>query len=107
MNADSITAPAAALPTIPVGVRRDAEALQPVRTAEQRAAILAIAARDGFAFATGNPCSELMAQLRPDYVGPFSFVYYTTDGQIHGARIGIRGTILREVHGPAAHRMNG
>ncbi|MFS1304467.1 hypothetical protein [Streptosporangium longisporum] len=96
---------AAILHVIPVGYFREPSTIQEVRTPAQRETLLAIVNREDFDFACNNPCDELMKELRPNYTGPFMFLYFTTDGVLHGARIGKRGDILRETTGDDARTL--
>lgn len=77
--------------TLPVGVARTPEPVAPVRTEQQRAAVLAIAARPDFAYCCSNP-------FTPDinYTQPFVFLWYDTADRLHAARVGKRGKVLRE-----------
>lgn len=76
--------------TIPVGLDRDPAIVHPVRTAPQRATVLAIVSRPDFDSACGNP-------FEPDvrYAGPMSFMWYDRDQQLHATRIAPDGEILR------------
>lgn len=78
------------LPTIPVGRNHELSEIAEVRTAEQRQRVADIVSEDGFDFACNNPFTPEVG----GYVGPFSFVWYTTDGKIHFERIGKRGATL-------------
>lgn len=84
---------AAALPTLPVGLTLTPEPVYPVRTAEQRDAVLALAARDEFKFACSNPFSDGMG----DYTGPFSLLWYDVQDRLHATRFGKRGNVLSDV----------
>lgn len=80
-------------PVLLVGRRREPEPMAEVRSEAQRRVVAETAAADDFDFACGNPFVPEVG----DYVGPFSFIYYTTDGELHLKRIGKTGRILKEV----------
>lgn len=79
--------------TLLVGLARTPETIHPVRTPEQRRAVLELAARDDFAFACSNPFTPDVV----DYTGPFTLLWYDTGEQLHVTRIGKRGAVLRDV----------
>jgi hypothetical protein len=78
--------------TLPVGLARTPEPVAPVRTEQQRATALAIAARPEFAYCCSNPFTPDV-----DYTRPFMFLWYDTSERLHATRIGKRGDVLREV----------
>lgn len=78
--------------TLLVGLARVPEPVASVRTPEQRATAMAIAAKPEFAFCCSNPFTPDI-----DYTRPFTFMWYDTDERLHMTRIGKRGNVLREV----------
>ncbi len=81
------------LTTLVVGRLREAEDVVPVRDVRQRARVAEIAAASDFAYAVGNPFTAEVG----DYTGPFMFLYYTKNGDMHGKRIGRTGRVLRHI----------
>lgn len=82
-----------AFAALTVGNDRRVEVVHPVRDPRQRAAVAEIAGRDDFEFACNNPFTPEVGA----YVGPFAFLFYTSDGALHTVRIGKTGRILRHV----------
>jgi hypothetical protein len=77
--------------TVLVSNQHTPEPVADRRTPEQRAAVFEIMARPDFDFACSNPFDP---DVDPNYAGPFMFIWYTIDGQLHFRRIGKRGKTL-------------
>lgn len=81
--------------TITVGNTHRVDRMVDVRTPEQQQVVQGILSSPGFDFACSNPFTQDVVP----YVGPFSFLWYTTDGHLHSWYIGKRGRILRAIEG--------
>lgn len=82
-----------ALAVLPVGRNHEMLPVAPVRTEAQRRTVAAIIVSDDFDFACNNPFTSGVG----DYTGPFTFLWYTTDGALHARRISKTGRTLHEV----------
>jgi hypothetical protein len=85
------------LPThIPVGNQRDLEPIDyALRSRAQQDCVIAIMNREDFDFALTNPFSS--AQVTPTYRGPFWFMWYDENHDLHSDRIATDGTIATRI----------
>lgn len=77
-----------------VGRNRERSPMADVRTPAQRAAVQAIAEGDRFAFACNNPFDPELEAARPC---AFNFIWYDRRDVFHVTRIGVDGTVVREL----------
>lgn len=78
---------------IPVGLDRAAEPVAQVRSPQQRELVALIVESPEFAFACSNPFVPEVGK----YQGPFTFMWYDSDDNLHLDRIGKAGRFLRRV----------
>lgn len=83
--------------TLPVGRDRTPHEIdRDLRDVRQLVTVLGLAALPEFDFACANPFEDPYGELN-GYVGPFWFMWYSTDGEMHSDHIGSNGLIFKRL----------